>query len=123
VPDRLPAPLDPLRRREGFRGYIHLKLLPGAERGQIEAAVRLASRVSINLEAPGGGYVRALAREKDFDGDLLPKLELAGRLTLERRRRDSAQARAIGPTTQFVVGAAGEAHRDMLGRVGPLGAQ
>ena len=68
--DRMLATVDLLRRREGFRGYVHLKLLPGAESAQVEAAVRLASRVSINLEAPGDGYVRALAREKDFGGDL-----------------------------------------------------
>src|SRR4029453_7403789 len=84
--DRMLAAVDLLRRREGFRGYIHLKLLPGAESAQVEAAVRLASRVSINLEAPGGGYVRALARDKDFGGDLLPKLETAGPLAPQGRR-------------------------------------
>ena len=119
--DRMLAAVDLLRRREGFRGYVHLKLLPGAERAQVEEAVRLASRVSINLEAPGDGYVRALAREKDFGGDLLPKLELAGRLVLERRRIESpARSGAIGPTTQFVVGAAGEADREILGLVARL---
>src|SRR5258705_11416409 len=93
-----------LRRREGFRGYVHLKLLPGAERAQVEEAVRLASRVSINLEAPGDRYVRALAREEDFSGDLLPKRELAGRLGLQRRRlRSPARSGASGPTPQFVV--------------------
>src|SRR5881397_3887763 len=84
--DRMLAAVDLLRRREDFQGYVHLKLLPGAEPAQVETAVRLASRVSINLEAPGAAYVRALAREKDFAGDLLPNLELAGRLRLERRR-------------------------------------
>ena len=119
--DRMLAAVDLLRRREGFRGYVHLKLLPGAEPAQVEAAVRLASRVSINLEAPGDGYVRALAREKDFGGDLLPKLELAGRLVLERQRLESpARSGAIGPTTQFVVGAAGEADREILGLVARL---
>jgi predicted DNA-binding helix-hairpin-helix protein len=118
--DRMLATLDLLRRREGFRGYIHLKLLPGAEPAQVESAVRLASRVSINLEAPGDSYVRALAPEKDFAGDLLPKLELAGRLALARRREDPAEAAAVGPTTQFVVGAAGEQDREILGLVARL---
>src|SRR5437879_13301083 len=63
--DRMLATVDLLRRREGFRGYVHLKPLPGAERALVETAVRLASRVSINLEAPGDAYVRSLAREKD----------------------------------------------------------
>src|SRR2546422_9631153 len=111
--DRMVAAVDLLRRREGFRGYIHLKLLPGAESAQVETAVRLASRVSINLEAPGAAYVRSLAREKDFAGDLLPKLELAGRLVLERRRLGApTEFATVGPTTQFVVGAAGGQERE-----------
>ncbi|HWM76781.1 MAG TPA: radical SAM protein, partial [Methylomirabilota bacterium] len=119
--DRMLAAVDLLRRREGFRGYVHLKLLPGAESAQVETAVRLASRVSINLEAPGAAYVRSLAREKDFAGDLLPKLELAGRLVLERRRLGApTEFATVGPTTQFVVGAAGEQDREILGLVARL---
>src|SRR3989441_7672987 len=119
--DRMLAAVDLLRRREGFRGYVHLKLLPGAESAQVETAVRLASRVSINLEAPGAAYVRSLAREKDFAGDLLPKLELAGRLVLERRRLGApTEFATVGPTTQFVVGAAGEEGREILRAGAPL---
>src|SRR5882724_10235424 len=100
--DRMLAAVDLLRRREDFQGYVHLKLLPGAEPAQVETAVRLASRVSINLEAPGAAYVRALALEKDFAGDLLPNLERAGRLMLERRRaRVPSKFAAVGTTTQF----------------------
>src|SRR2546428_5521528 len=116
--DRMLAAVDLLRRREGFRGYVHLKLLPGAESAQVETAVRLASRVSINLEAPRAEYVRSLAREKDFAGDLLPKLELAGRLVLQRRRlRAPTEVATVRPTTQFVVGAADEQDREILGLV------
>src|SRR3989442_8221031 len=119
--DRMLAAVELLRRREGFRGYVHLKLLPGAEPAQVETAARLASRVSVNLEAPGDAYVRALAREKDFARDLLPKLELAGRLVRERKRLgDPAALATVGPTTQFVVGAAGEQDREILGLVARL---
>ena len=61
--DRMLASVELLRHRENFHGYVHLKLLPGAEPAQVDTAVRLASRVSVNLEAPGSAYVRALARE------------------------------------------------------------
>jgi predicted DNA-binding helix-hairpin-helix protein len=118
--DRMLAAVDLLRRREGFRGYVHLKLLPGSEPAQVEEAVRLASRVSVNLEAPGTGYVHALAREKDFGTDLLPKLEQAGRLILRRRHESPASAGATSTTTQFVVGAAGERDREILGVVARL---
>ncbi|MBI1846148.1 MAG: hypothetical protein HYR86_04135 [Candidatus Rokubacteria bacterium] len=119
--DRMLASLQILRQREGFRGYVHVKVLPGAETAQVEEASRLATRVSANLEAPGDGYVRARAREKDFGGDLLPKLMLAGRLardSREQRRRDGMPT--AGTTTQFVVGAAGERDRETLGLVARL---
>src|ERR671919_1431328 len=74
--DRMLATLELLRRREGFAGYIHVKLLPGAETAQVEAAARLATRISVNLEGPTDAHVRTLAREKNLSGDLLPKLEL-----------------------------------------------
>jgi predicted DNA-binding helix-hairpin-helix protein len=119
--DRMLASVELLRRREDFQGYVHLKLLPGAEPAQVETAVRLASRVSVNLEGPGSAYVRALAREKDFAGDLLPNLERAGRLMLERQRAGApSKFAAVGTTTQFVVGAAGEQDREILGVVTQL---
>jgi predicted DNA-binding helix-hairpin-helix protein len=118
--DRMLAAVDLLRRREGFRGYVHLKILPGADHAQVEEAVRLATRVSINLEAPGPGYVRTLAPEKDFDADLLPTLQYAGRLVRDGRQRDPARGRATSTTTQFVVGAAGEQDREILAVVARL---
>src|SRR5512139_2039927 len=41
-----------LRQKYHFPGYIHLKIMPGAERDQVERSMQLADRVSINLEAP-----------------------------------------------------------------------
>ena len=117
--DRMLATLDLLRRREGFTGYVHIKLLPGAEPAQVDEAARLASRISVNLEAPADGYVRQLAREKDLAGDLLPKLERAAR-QLAQRRHEPGALRSAGTTTQFVVGAAGERDREILDVVAGL---
>src|SRR5262245_6126723 len=122
--DRMLASVEILRRRHGYRGYVHLKLLPGAERAQIEAACGLANRVSVNLEAPTAGHVRFLSREKDLTGDLLPALEVAGRYALEAQREPiPGQIRPAGTTTQFVVGAAGESDRQILGLVAGLEAR
>jgi predicted DNA-binding helix-hairpin-helix protein len=140
--DRLLAAAELLRERYGYRGYLHLKLMPGAELAQVERAVALASRVSINLEAPTAAALAALAPEKRLDCDLLPTLVAAGRLArrlrIERaeaarraglaalaRERDPEAARVpggarSGVTTQFVVGAAGERDRDTLGLVARL---
>src|SRR5439155_1622073 len=54
--DRMLATLDLLRRREGFGGYVHIKLLPGAEPAQVEEAARLANRISVNLEGPSDDH-------------------------------------------------------------------
>jgi predicted DNA-binding helix-hairpin-helix protein len=119
--DRMLASVEILRRREGFTGYVHIKVLPGAEDEQVRRATRLASRVSINLEGPTDAVVRRLALEKNLSADLLPKLELAGRLSrearLDGRARDAAPA---GTTTQFVVGAQGETDRQILDLVSRL---
>jgi predicted DNA-binding helix-hairpin-helix protein len=117
--DRMLATLDLLRRREGFTGYVHIKLLPGAESPQVEEAARLANRISVNLEAPGDAYVHRLTHDKNFSGDLLPKLEYAGQLLAARRGVPGALP-ASGATTQFVVGAAGEHDREILAVVDRL---
>jgi predicted DNA-binding helix-hairpin-helix protein len=117
--DRMLATLDVLRRREGFAGYIHVKLLPGAETAQVEAAQRLATRISVNLEGPTDAHVRTLAKEKNLSGDLLPKLELAGRLYREAREEGGPGPRG-STTTQFVVGAVGEKDREVLQLVARL---
>jgi len=117
--DRMLATLDLLRRREGFTGYVHIKLLPGAEPAQVDEAARLATRISVNLEAPTDSHVRRLAREKDIAGDLLPKLEQAAR-QLARRRWEPGALPTSGTTTQFVVGAAGERDREILDVVARL---
>src|ERR671919_2985391 len=58
--DRMLAALALLRQRERFDGYIHIKLLPGAEPAQVDEATRLASRISVNLEGPTDAHVRQL---------------------------------------------------------------
>ncbi len=106
--DRLLAAAEILRRR-GYRGYLHLKLMPGATDDQVEAACRWADRVSVNLEAPTPETLGRLAPRKTFD-ELWRPLEAVGRLWRRRGRAPSA-------VTQFVVGPAGETDRQLLGRV------
>src|ERR671924_515872 len=54
VMDDLIRVLELLRERHRFGGYIHVKILAGAEQAQVERITSLASRVSVNLEAPCG---------------------------------------------------------------------
>lgn len=112
--DRILATAEIIRKRYRFPGYIHLKILPGADPAQVEYAGRLAQRVSINLEVPSAVYLSRLAPHKDPD-ELLAPLRLIAKL----RKRDPTWAPA-GATTQFVVGAAEESDRDLLTTVASL---
>jgi len=59
--DRMLATVEILRRRLRFRGYVHLKIVPGAGADQVERAIALATRVSVNLEAPTARHLAELA--------------------------------------------------------------
>jgi len=65
------------RNKLGFRGYLHLKVMPGSERAQVERAMQLADRVSINLEAPNTERLSKLAPHKVFMEELLQPLKWA----------------------------------------------
>jgi len=108
VQDRLIATAELLRHHYGFRGYIHLKIMPGAEREQVLAAMRLANRVSVNLEAPNTERLACLAPHKVFTEELLQRLRW-----IEELRQEVA-GRRPSSTTQFVVGAAGESDVELL---------
>lgn len=106
--DRLLATAEILRQRYDFQGYIHLKIMPGAERDQVLAAMRLANRVSINLEAPNTARLSRLAPHKVFTEELLQPLRWVDAI------RQELPGRWPSSTTQFVVGAAGESDVELL---------
>jgi predicted DNA-binding helix-hairpin-helix protein len=106
--DRLLSTAEIVRNRYGFKGYLHLKIMPGAEHSQVEAAVRLADRVSLNLEAPSAPRLARIAGKKDFEDDLL------GRMRWVKQLADYGLATPAGQTTQFVVGAADESDQELL---------
>ncbi len=103
-----------LRNRLGYRGYLHLKLMPGVERGQVLRAMLLADRVSINLEAPSAARLRRLAPSKRFDEELLRPLEWAHEFRRHLSPQRAWRGRWPSSTTQFVVGAAGEKDLEIL---------
>jgi predicted DNA-binding helix-hairpin-helix protein len=106
--DKLLATAELLRGKYGFKGYIHLKIMPGAERAQVERAIQLADRVSINLEAPNSERLPHLAPHKVFMEELMRPL----RWVEEIRRAQGG--RGPSQVTQFVVGPAGESDHELL---------
>jgi predicted DNA-binding helix-hairpin-helix protein len=98
-----------LRFKRQYKGYVHLKILPGAKIDYVEEACKVANRVSINMEAPTAYHMGKLSRKKDLFNDILMRMRWIQKFT------DSSDKMApSGQTTQFVVGAADETDHDIL---------
>ncbi|MHC4648775.1 MAG: radical SAM protein [Planctomycetota bacterium] len=101
--DRLNTTARLLRQKHRFRGYVHLKIIPGASDAAIEEAVSLASTVSLNIETPGAKSLAKLSQKKRYIEDIIEPIKLISRLTARGSRHER-----VKQTTQFIVGAAGE---------------
>jgi len=112
--DRLIATAEVLRHRFDYRGYLHLKLMPGAEWAQVERAMQLADRVSLNLEAPNSERLARLAPHKTFLEELVRPLQWAEEIRRTQPARLGWNGHWPSTTTQFVVGAVGESDLELL---------
>jgi predicted DNA-binding helix-hairpin-helix protein len=112
--DKLIATAEILRRKYGYRGYLHLKIMPGAERDQVYEAMKLASRVSINLEAPNDHRLTNLAPRKKFLEELVQPIRWINEIRKSNHYPQSWNGRWPSLTTQFVVGGAGENDLELL---------
>lgn len=103
-----------LREDHEFRGYIHLKTIPGAAPELIDAAGRYADRLSVNVELPTDESVERLAPEKrpvvirKAMGGVKARID-EGREeanpTIRGRQRKGRAFAPAGQSTQMIVGA------------------
>jgi predicted DNA-binding helix-hairpin-helix protein len=127
VMDDLIRVLELLRERHHFGGYIHVKILAGAEQAQVERITALASRVSLNLEAACGESLSRIAPDKSFVTSMAT-LEQA-RAFVNRARQEEREGRprdelrpggTAGMTMQLVVGATPDSDRAIIDKVAEL---
>jgi predicted DNA-binding helix-hairpin-helix protein len=112
--DQLLATADILRNKLGFRGYLHLKIIPGAEKAQVEQAMRLANRVSINLEAPNTERLAKLAPHKVFIDELINPLRWVDEIRSSYPPDKSWNGHWPSMVTQFVAGGSDESDVELL---------
>jgi predicted DNA-binding helix-hairpin-helix protein len=112
--DRLLDTADILRHKLGFRGYLHLKVMPGAEKAQVERAMQLADRVSVNLEAPNTERLMRLAPHKVFMEELLQPLKWVDEIRHSQPAYKGWNGRWPSIVTQFVAGGADESDLELL---------
>ncbi len=112
--DQLLATAEILRRQYRYQGYLHLKIMPGVEKDQLEQAMRLADRVSVNLEAPNDARLQKLAPKKHFMQELMQPLHWAEEIRREGSPYQAWKGRWASTVTQFVVGAVGDTDVELL---------
>jgi predicted DNA-binding helix-hairpin-helix protein len=112
--DQLIDTADILRNKLSYRGYIHLKIMPGAEYGQVERAMQLADRVSINLEAPTAERLKNLAPRKQFIEELMQPLKWIQEIRSTQPPHIGWNGHWPSSVTQFVVSAVGETDLELM---------
>jgi predicted DNA-binding helix-hairpin-helix protein len=112
--DKLIDTAEILRNKLHFKGYIHLKIMPGAEYAQVERAMQLADRVSINLEAPTSDRLAKLAPKKQFIEELVQPLKWVNQIRQNQPYYKGWNNHWPSSVTQFVVSAIGETDLELL---------
>ena len=105
--DKLIASASMIREKYSFKGYIHLKVIPGASEASMEEAMSLSNAVSLNIETPGTNYFNKLSQRKDFGRDIIKSLKYISHLAKEKYPK-------VKLTTQFIVGASDEPDSEIL---------
>lgn len=109
-----------LRLEENFNGYIHLKLVPGADDRLLKEAGLYADRVSVNIELPSENSLKALAPQKSkisifkpmaFVGSNIAEYQEAKK---KKNQRKPALFVPAGQSTQLIVGASPETDAQVL---------
>ncbi|MBU0580879.1 MAG: radical SAM protein [Candidatus Margulisbacteria bacterium] len=103
---RMIKTVEIVKYKYNFNGYIHLKIMPGASESTIAQACRLASRVSVNMEAPSEMHLKRLSKTKKY-------LEILNTINIITKYMKKGYLPS-GQTTQFVVGASGETDQNLL---------
>ena len=127
VMDDLIRVLELLRDVHRFTGYIHVKIVPGAEHSQVERITTLASRVSLNLEAACGESLARIAPDKNFATSLITLEQARTHVRRTRDELDDGRPRdalrpggTAGMTMQLVVGATPDTDRTIIDRISSL---
>lgn len=107
-----------LRNRYHFRGYIHVKAIPGADGELIRRLGYLVDRMSVNLELPTAEGLRALAPNKHRKNILAPMRMIQNGIQESRNKLavygNTPRFVSGGQSTQMIIGATPESDYQIL---------
>ena len=104
-----------IREELQYHGYVHAKIMPGADPELIWRAGRYANRLSVNIETVrSDGYAR-IDRQKTKQNILSPMGQIADMIWSEKQNQSRYGRRfATSQTTQLMAGSYGEDDRTIM---------
>ncbi len=112
--DLLIKTMEILRLKLGFRGYLHVKFMPGLEFEQAKHIMFYADRVSLNLEAPNADRISYLSPDKIHFNELIDPLKWTRQISQNEITPANWKGHWPSVSTQFVVGGAEEKDLELL---------
>jgi organic radical activating enzyme len=107
--DNIYQVLNILRNEYNFYGYIHVKVIPGADPALIHKTGMLADRMSVNIELPSEQSLKLLAPQKTLQALISPmdqiKNEIAVNSEERKKLRHVRKFVPAGQSTQMIIGA------------------
>jgi len=104
--------LSLIRNTYLFRGYVHVKAIPGTDDRLLTALGLLADRMSVNLELPSNESLKLLAPDKSRESILAPMRRITAGIHENRtdlvKYRHTPSFVPAGQSTQMIVGASPE---------------
>lgn len=99
--------LNIIRNKYHFRGYIHVKILPGTNKEYLTQIMEVSDRVSLNVELPSSSRLSEVSSMKNYDTDII-------RCQKNVQENISKGLVPAGQTTQYIVGTVGESDREII---------
>lgn len=109
-----------LRLKERFNGYIHMKMIPGADARLVHELGMYVDRASINIELSDSNALKKLAPDKK-EIEIISSMNDVKSRKLEsiyekKKYRNAPSFLPAGQTTQMIIGAAQESDYSILNR-------
>ncbi len=119
--ERMLTVVRSLRRDHRFGGYIHVKVIPGADPRLVHEAGLYADRMSVNIELPSRASLTRLAPQKE-DRVIFGQMAAIGQrkteLSVDRQKpylpHTPRRYVPAGQSTQMIIGASPEDDRTVL---------
>lgn len=110
--------LELLRNKYNFWGYVHVKVIPGADPLLVHRAGMLADRMSVNIELPTKESLKVLAPQKKIESIVSPMAQINNEIarTIEDKRFFKSTPRFVpgGQSTQMIIGATPDSDSTIL---------